>query len=133
MPLTLAGTTVYFNGTPAPVLYTSANQVGVVAPFGLSGDKADVVVTYQGQVSAALTVSVAPSAPGLFTLDGSGRGQAVAVNQDGSINGPDASRRKPAISSPCTPPARAAPTPRPGRLRQLRPRRRSRFRSSPSP
>ena len=61
----------------------------MVAPFGLSGDKADVVVTYQGQVSAALTVSVAPSAPGLFTLNGSGRGQAVAVNQDGSINGAD--------------------------------------------
>ena len=89
VPLTLSGTVVYFNGTPAPVLYTSANQVGVVAPFGLSGDKADVVVTYQGQVSAGLSVTVAPSAPGLFTLDGSGRGQAVAVNQDGSINSPD--------------------------------------------
>jgi uncharacterized protein (TIGR03437 family) len=89
VPLTLSGTAVYFNGTPAPVLYTSATQVGVVAPFGLSGDKADVVVTYQGQVSTALTVSVASSAPGLFTLDGSGRGQAVAVNQDGSINSPD--------------------------------------------
>jgi uncharacterized protein (TIGR03437 family) len=89
VPASLAGTTVYFNGTPAPVLYTSATQVGVIAPFGLSGDKADVVVTYQGQISTGLTVSVASSAPGVFTLDGSGRGQAVAVNQDGSINGPD--------------------------------------------
>jgi uncharacterized protein (TIGR03437 family) len=89
VPATLAGTTVYFNGTAAPVLYTSAGQVGAVAPFSLSGDKADVVVTYQGQVSAALSVSVAASAPGLFTLDGSGTGQAVAINQDGGINGPD--------------------------------------------
>lgn len=89
VPTTLAGTTVYFNGTAAPVLYTSAGQVGVLAPFGLSGDKADVVVTYQGAVSAALSVSIAASAPGLFTLNGGGTGQAVAVNQDGGINGPD--------------------------------------------
>jgi trimeric autotransporter adhesin len=89
VPTTLAGTTVYFNGTAAPVLYTSAGQVGVAAPFGLSGDKADVVVTYQGAVSAALSVSVAASAPGIFTLDGSGTGQAAAINPDGGINGPD--------------------------------------------
>jgi uncharacterized protein (TIGR03437 family) len=89
VPTTLAGATVFFNGTPAPILYTSSGQVGVVAPFNISGDKADVVVTYQGQVSSGLTVSVAASAPALFTLDGSGTGQAVAINPDGSINGPD--------------------------------------------
>jgi trimeric autotransporter adhesin len=89
VPTTLAGATVFFNGAPAPILYTSSGQVGVVAPFNISGDKADVVVTYQGQVSSALTVSVAASAPALFTLDGSGTGQAVAINQNGSINGPD--------------------------------------------
>ncbi len=82
----LAGTRVFFNGSPAPVLYTSAGQVGVVAPYNLTGPKADVVATYQGQVSAALTVSVAASAPGLFTLNGSGSGPAVAVNQDGTLN-----------------------------------------------
>ena len=43
-------------------------------------------MTYQGQVSSALTVSVAASAPALFTLNGSGTGQAVAVNDDQSIN-----------------------------------------------
>jgi uncharacterized protein (TIGR03437 family) len=89
IPTTLAGTTVYFNGTPAPILYTSAGQVGVVAPFNLSGDKADVVVVNNGAVSSALTVSIAATAPALFTLNGSGTGQAVAINQDGSINGAD--------------------------------------------
>jgi uncharacterized protein (TIGR03437 family) len=87
VPTAVAGTSVYFNGVAAPLLYTSAGQVSAVAPFGLSGDKADLVVTYQGQVSSSLQVSVAPSAPGLFTLDGSGAGQAVAINADGSING----------------------------------------------
>ncbi len=88
VPTTLAGTTVFINGIAAPVLYTSANQVGVVAPFNLTGPKADVVVTYQGQVASALTVTVTASAPGLFTLNGGGTGPAVAVNKDGSINDP---------------------------------------------
>ncbi len=89
VPITLAGTTAYFNGAPAPILYTSAGQVGAIAPFNLSGDKADVVVTYQGQVSSALTVSIASVAPAFFTLDRTGAGQAVAVNSDGSLNGPN--------------------------------------------
>ena len=37
------------NGTPAPVLYTSANQVGVIAPFALNGSNAQVAVLYNGQ------------------------------------------------------------------------------------
>jgi uncharacterized protein (TIGR03437 family) len=82
----LVGTSVYLNGAAAPVLYTSANQVAVVAPFNLAGPKADVIVTYQGQISAVLTVSVAATAPALFTLNGSGTGAAVAVNADGSVN-----------------------------------------------
>src|ERR1051325_5615610 len=75
----LAGTNVFFNGLAAPILYTSATQVSVVAPFNLTGPKADVVVTFQGQVSAALTVSVTDTAPALFTLDGSGKGPAAAI------------------------------------------------------
>ncbi len=44
------------------------------------------MVTYQGQTSAPITVAVASSAPGLFTLDSTGKGQAAAVNSNGSIN-----------------------------------------------
>ena len=33
-----------------------------------------------------MTVAVAGSAPGLFTLNATGQGQAAAINQDGSIN-----------------------------------------------
>jgi uncharacterized protein (TIGR03437 family) len=96
VPASLAGTTVYFNGSPAPVLYTSATQVGVVAPFNLTGPKADISVVYQGQVSSSLTVSVAASAPAIFTLNTGGTGPAVAVNQDGSLN--DAAHAAPAGS-----------------------------------
>jgi uncharacterized protein (TIGR03437 family) len=86
VPTNVAGTTVYFNGTPAPVLYTSANQVSAIVPFSISGSTAQVVVQYQGQVSPSLSVAVAPTAPSLFTLNGSGSGQALAITRDGSIN-----------------------------------------------
>ena len=87
-PQQLAGTSVSFNGLPAPLIYTSAAQVAAVVPYGIGGTTAQVIVTYQGQASAALSLGVTNSSPGLFSLDSTGRGQAAAVNQDGSINGP---------------------------------------------
>ena len=87
-PTTVSGTTVYFNGAAAPVLYTSATQVNVVVPFELnSNSPAQVVVNYQGQISAPQTVPTSAAAPGLFTLNGSGTGAVLAVNlADKSVN-----------------------------------------------
>jgi uncharacterized protein (TIGR03437 family) len=87
VPTATGGTSVFFNGAPAPVLYSSANQVAAVVPFGITGPNAQVFVLYQGQSSAPITVPVVQAAPTIFTLDGSGSGQAAAGNQDGSING----------------------------------------------
>ncbi|MBV9746448.1 MAG: hypothetical protein JO099_22040, partial [Acidobacteriia bacterium] len=86
VPTSVAGTSVTFNGIAAPVLYTSPVQVAAVAPFGLTGQSAQVVVENQGQVAKALSVPVAAVAPGIFTANSSGQGQAVAFNQDGSQN-----------------------------------------------
>jgi len=86
VPTSLAGTSVFVNGAPAPVLYTSSNQVGAVVPFGLTGSTAQVVVTYQAQVATSANLSVEGASPGVFQL---GPGQVVAINQDGSINGAD--------------------------------------------
>jgi uncharacterized protein (TIGR03437 family) len=78
---------VLFNDTPAPILYTSANQIAAVAPYELAGaSTAQIVVQYGAQSSAAFPISIAPAAPGLITADASGAGQAAAVNQDGSLN-----------------------------------------------
>jgi trimeric autotransporter adhesin len=82
----LAGTTVQFNGVAAPLIYTSATQVSAVAPYGVSGADTQVTVTYNGQTSVPATVEVLPLATGVFTLDGSGVGQAAVINQDGSLN-----------------------------------------------
>jgi uncharacterized protein (TIGR03437 family) len=83
----LAGTSVQFNGISAPMVYTSATQVAAIVPYEVIGSSAQVTVTYQGQTSSAVTVAVAPSAPGIFTLDSTGKGQAAVVNQNYSING----------------------------------------------
>jgi uncharacterized protein (TIGR03437 family) len=88
VPNSVAGTSVFFNGSPAPVLYASATQVGVIVPYGISGSLAQVYVQYQSQTSAPLNLSVATLTPAVFTLDASGSGQAAAINNsDGSING----------------------------------------------
>ena len=87
----LAGTTVYINGVPTPILYTSATQVSAIVPFATSGKTASIYVVYQGQVSPATSASIANSAPAIFTGDFSGKGQAAALNQNGqtvSVNGP---------------------------------------------
>ena len=85
-PAQLAGTTVYFNGVPAPILYTWATQVGVVVPYELTPGSAVVSVQYGGQISLQLPVTVAATAPALFTADTSGKGQALAVNENGASN-----------------------------------------------
>ena len=83
----LAGATVQFNGVRAPLIYTWATQVAALVPDSVSVGTAQVTVTYEGRTSTPLLVQVAQHAPGVFTLDSTGKGQAVAVNQDGSING----------------------------------------------
>jgi uncharacterized protein (TIGR03437 family) len=85
-PTQLSGTSVQFNGVAVPLLYTSATQVAAVAPYGVTGPAVQVTVTYQGQTSVPATIPVFAAAPGLFTADGTGAGQAAAINQDGTLN-----------------------------------------------
>ena len=51
--------------------------------YGITDTTAQVMVTYQGQTAGAISVQVASSAPGIFSLDSTGTGQAAAINQDG--------------------------------------------------
>jgi uncharacterized protein (TIGR03437 family) len=81
-----AVTQVFFNGSAASILYTSATQVAAVVPSEISGASANVEVRYRGKTVAAFTVPTAPSAPALFTADATGKGTAAALNQDGSYN-----------------------------------------------
>jgi uncharacterized protein (TIGR03437 family) len=82
-----AGVTVRFNDLPGTVLYASATQVGAVVPAGIAvGSGISAVVQYRGASSAPFALSVGAAAPAIFTQDSLGSGQAVAFNDDGSVN-----------------------------------------------
>ena len=86
-PTTFAGTTVTFNGNPAPIVYTSSGLVTVVAPYEITGSStANISLTYQGATFTA-SMPVAATVPAMFTADTSGTGQAAVVNfADGTVN-----------------------------------------------
>lgn len=86
---TLAETRILFNGAPAPLLYVSDKQSSAIVPYGVAGRlSVDVQAEYRGVRSDPITVPVLSSRPGIFTLDGSGQGQGLIRNEDGSLNSP---------------------------------------------
>jgi uncharacterized protein (TIGR03437 family) len=85
----VAGVQVLIDGIAAPLLLVSQTQVNAVVPFGVSSNPAQVQVFYQDLQSDAFSMAVQAATPGLFSANGSGHGQALAINQDGSINGAD--------------------------------------------
>lgn len=83
----VAGARVFFDGTAAPVLYASSSQVNVIVPYGIAARSTTVVrVELQGFRSNDVSMAVAASAPGIFSMDGSGTGPGAILNQDGSLN-----------------------------------------------
>ncbi len=86
VPTSLAGTSVVINGSPAPILYTSATQVAAIVPFEVTGSSAQVIVVNQGEAAAALSVGVAAASPGIFTANSSGTGPAAALNNGSTVN-----------------------------------------------
>jgi uncharacterized protein (TIGR03437 family) len=79
---------VLFDGVPAPLLYASAGQVNAVVPYSVAGKSATTVqMEYLGVLSSPVTLQVNATAPGIFTMDGSGKGPGAILNaRDGSIN-----------------------------------------------
>jgi uncharacterized protein (TIGR03437 family) len=85
----LSGTQVLFDNIPAPLVYVMANQVSAIVPYEVAGQPAtQMTVVANGQATPPLTLNVTAVTPALFTSNASGSGQAAAVNQDGSLNGP---------------------------------------------
>ena len=57
----LAATRVLFDGTPAPVLFASTNQVSVIVPFATAGrNSISMQVEYNGALSNRVTCPLAP-------------------------------------------------------------------------
>jgi uncharacterized protein (TIGR03437 family) len=80
-------TRVLFDGEPAPMIYSVANQASCFVPFSVAGKKlVEMVVEYQGVASPPVRLAVSPAKPALLTSDQSGGGIGAILNQDNSFN-----------------------------------------------
>ena len=85
-PTTVGGTQVFFDEVAAPILYSSATQVAVVAPYNLPGPTTAMRIEYGGERSLPQVLNVAPASPGIFSANGTGSGQAAVANADATTN-----------------------------------------------
>jgi len=80
---------VLFDGTPAPVIYARDGQTSAIVPYAVAGKATtQVQVFYNGILGAPVTLEVAPTNPGIFTLNGSGTGPGAIFNHDFTRNSP---------------------------------------------
>jgi uncharacterized protein (TIGR03437 family) len=84
---TVNSVAVTVDGIAAPLIYASQNQVTVQIPYEATAGPSKAVVINKGSGSPATgSLTIAAVAPGLFTLDGSGTGQAVALNYNATTS-----------------------------------------------
>jgi uncharacterized protein (TIGR03437 family) len=90
LPTDLSGIAVRVNGVAAPLFFVSATngafQINYQLPFETAPGVAQVEVIQDGKLAATEYLEVSNVAPGVFTTNASGTGQAIALNQDYSLN-----------------------------------------------
>lgn len=87
----VGGVQVLVNNVASPLLYISATQINVIAPYeiaNLVGQFVPVQVINNGVVGDLIYMLVSATEPGIFSFD-NGSGQGAILNQDSSINGPN--------------------------------------------
>jgi len=84
-PTQLGGTSVTVNGKAIPLYFVSPSQINAQLPVETQPGQAQLVVSIGNSNSSAVNFAVSISGPGIFTY---GSMRAVAVNTDGSVNGP---------------------------------------------
>jgi uncharacterized protein (TIGR03437 family) len=83
----MSSTSVTFDGVAAPLVSVTTTQITAIVPFNVAGKTTtQLQVTVGSQSAPAIALPVAPAAPGIFTLNGAGSGQAAVLNQDGTVN-----------------------------------------------
>ncbi len=87
VPTLVAGVQLLINGIPSPEYFVGRNQVNGQVPYEIDGaTEVTVQVIVDGVASNIVTIDVADTAPGLFTLE-NGIGQVIAVLfPDGTLN-----------------------------------------------
>jgi uncharacterized protein (TIGR03437 family) len=84
-PMSLGGVSVSIGGLLAPVYFAGQGQINCIVPYGVTGQTAVISVTSNNVVSNAVTVNVATTSPGVFSIDGSGTGDGAITHADNSL------------------------------------------------
>ena len=66
LPISVGGTTVIFNGAPAPVLYVSPTQINVLVPASVAVGKVQVVVQVNGVNSSPFMITAQAAHPAVY-------------------------------------------------------------------
>ncbi len=87
LPTELSQVSVRVNGVLAPLFFVGSTgdgafQINYQMPFETAAGTALVEVLSEGKLVASEYLSVGTTAPGVFTFNSSGQGQAVALNQE---------------------------------------------------
>jgi uncharacterized protein (TIGR03437 family) len=83
LPTELGGRRVEVNGTFAPMLYVSPNQINFVVPSGIGAGATTLTLSSSNPTvpfTSSTTVQIAATAPALFTTDASGPGPGAILN-----------------------------------------------------
>jgi uncharacterized protein (TIGR03437 family) len=88
-PTTLNNVTVNINGTKAPIYSVTHlpqyDQINCLIPYGTTGTTGKIVVANGSATSNTVTVPVAATSPGIYSLDQSGSGAGAIEHANGSI------------------------------------------------
>src|ERR1035441_2205153 len=107
----LAGATVFINGSPAPMLYASSSQINFQMPLVGAG-AGSMLVQRDGLSSNPVSIVVAPSVPGIFAWV---ENQGLIQNPDYTLTAPLRGRPTPiwatgpGVVPPSVPAGQAAP------------------------
>ncbi len=89
LPAVLAGTRALLAGSGAtvelPLFYVSPDQVNALIPLDVQPGSYELVMENNGGRSEPVRVAVAALAPGIFTVNSSGRGAGIFTRADGSL------------------------------------------------
>jgi uncharacterized protein (TIGR03437 family) len=88
-PTTLNNVAVTVNGTQAPIYSVTHlpqfDQINCLIPYGAAGATAKIVVANGSATSNTVTVPMAPTSPGIYSLDQSGKGAGAIEHANGSV------------------------------------------------
>ena len=79
LPTTIDGLHVQGNGNDLPVFYVSEDQVNFQCPQAVPGAAMALTVHSGTGASSPLATTIQVAAPGIFTIDGSGKGQGAVL------------------------------------------------------